>query len=214
MLIKKEQLPLLIKNLKKLYPTTNTALHYKNAFELLCAVILSAQCTDKRVNMVTPNLFAKYPDAKTMAQAKIEDIETIIKSTGFYHAKAKSLLLTSKKLTQDFKGQVPQTMAEMLSLHGVARKTANVVLSDFYGIVEGIVVDTHVKRLAYRIGFSNNDDPVHVEKDLMKLFPKEYWHWISHALIWHGRNVCGARKPDCAACIIADICRKNGLKTK
>ncbi len=214
MLIKKEQIPSLIKSLKTLYPTTKTALHYKDAFQLLCAVILSAQCTDKRVNMVTPALFAKYPDAKTMAKAQIEDIETIIKSTGFYHAKAKSLLFTAQKLTLDFNGKVPQTMQEMLMLRGVARKTANVVLSDFYGIVEGIVVDTHVKRLSYRIGLTKNEDPINVEKDLMKLFAKEHWHWISHALIWHGRNVCNARKPDCANCIIKDICRQNGLKIK
>ena len=214
MLLKKDELPILIKDLKKLYPKTKTALNYDSAFQLLCAVILSAQCTDARVNMVTPKLFAKYPDAKAMSQASLKDIETIIKSTGFYHAKAKSLSETSKALFEQYGGEVPADMQKLLKLRGVARKTANVVLQDFYGIAEGVVVDTHVKRLSYRIGLSKNSEPLKIERDLMKLLDKKYWHWISHALIWHGRGICHAHGPKCEQCPLASYCPKNGVKTK
>jgi endonuclease-3 len=212
MLLKKERLPALIKDLQSLYPATKTALHYKSAFQLLCAVILSAQCTDVRVNMVTPVLFAKFPDVKAMAGANIKEIEKIIRPTGFYHAKAKSILETSKKIISDFGGKVPSTMQELLTLRGVARKTANVVLQDFYGVSVGVVVDTHVKRLSYRIGLTKQTEPVKVEQDLMKLFDKKYWHWLSHAFIWHGRGVCHARGPKCAECKINSYCPKNGLQ--
>lgn len=215
MLLKKEKLPELLKELKKLYPKTKTALVYNNnAFQLLVAVILSAQCTDERVNKVTPVLFNKYPTPKEMAKADIKDIEAIIKSTGFYHAKAKSILETSKKLVSDFKGEVPNTMAELLTLRGVARKTANVVLGDFYGIDEGIVVDTHVKRLSFRLGLTKNTEPLKIEQDLMKMLDKKYWHWISHALIWHGRGPCDARKPECATCTLNKLCPRNGVVLK
>ena len=215
MLLKKEKLPELLKELKKLYPKTKTALIYNNsAYQLLVAVILSAQCTDERVNKVTPSLFKKYPTPKEMAKADIKDIETIIKSTGFYHAKAKSILETSKKLVSDFNCEVPQTMAELLTLRGVARKTANVVLGDFYGIDEGIVVDTHVKRLSFRLGLTKNTEPLKIEQDLMKMLDKKYWHWISHALIWHGRGPCDARKPECATCTLNKLCPKNGVILK
>ena len=212
MLLKKENLPKLIKDLQKLYPKTKTALHYQSAFQLLCAVILSAQCTDVRVNMVTPKLFAKFPSAKEMSKASLEEIESIIKSTGFYHAKAKSISETSKVLFEKYGDEVPSSMEELLKLRGVARKTANVVLQDFYGISEGVVVDTHVKRLSYRIGLTKNTEPIKIEKDLMKLLDKKYWHWISHALIWHGRGICHARGPKCEECLIAGYCPKNGLK--
>lgn len=215
MLLKKEKLPELLKELKKLYPKTKTALVYNNsAYQLLVAVILSAQCTDERVNKVTPVLFKKYPTLEKMAKADIKDIETIIKSTGFYHAKAKSILETSKKLVSDFKGEVPKTMAELLTLRGVARKTANVVLGDFYGIDEGIVVDTHVKRLSFRLGLTKNTEPLKIEQDLMKMLDTKYWHWISHALIWHGRGPCDARKPECANCTLNKLCPKNGVVLK
>ena len=215
MLLKKEKLPELTKELKKLYPKTKTALIYhNNAFQLLVAVILSAQCTDERVNKVTPALFKKYPTPEKMAKANIKDIEEIIRSTGFYHAKAKSILESSKKLVSDFNGQVPNTMTELLTLRGVARKTANVVLGDFYGIDEGIVVDTHVKRLSFRLGLTKNTEPLKIEQDLMKLFDKKYWHWISHALIWHGRGPCDARKPECATCTLNKLCPKNGVILK
>ena len=215
MLLKKEKLPELLKELKKLYPKTKTALIYNNsAYQLLVAVILSAQCTDERVNKVTPVLFKKYPTPKEMAKANVKDIETIIKSTGFYHAKAKSILETSKKLVSDFNCEVPKTMAELLTLRGVARKTANVVLGDFYGIDEGIVVDTHVKRLSFRLGLTKNTEPLKIEQDLMKMLDKKYWHWISHALIWHGRGPCDARKPECATCTLNKLCPKNGVILK
>lgn len=215
MLLKKEKLPELLKELKKLYPKTKTALVYNNsAYQLLVAVILSAQCTDERVNKVTPVLFKKYPTPEKMAASDIKDIETIIKSTGFYHAKAKSILETSKKLVSDFNCQVPKTMAELLTLRGVARKTANVVLGDFYGIDEGIVVDTHVKRLSFRLGLTKNTDPLKIEQDLMKMLDKKYWHWISHALIWHGRGPCDARKPGCENCTLNKLCPKNGVVLK
>ena len=214
MLLRKEELPKLIKDLKSLYPKTKTALNYQSAYQLLVAVILSAQCTDVRVNKVTPVLFAKFPDAKSAAAADIKEIETIIRSTGFYHAKAKSISETSKLLTQKFCGIVPKTMKELLTLRGVARKTANVVLQDFYGISEGIVVDTHVKRLAFRMGLTKNAEPVKVERDLVKLLDKKYWHWISHALIWHGRGVCRARNPKCGDCKINSYCPQNGVKQK
>lgn len=215
MLLKKEKLPELLKELKKLYPKTKTALVYNNsAYQLLVAVILSAQCTDERVNKVTPVLFKKYPTPEKMAASDIKDIETIIKSTGFYHAKAKSILETSKKLVSDFNCQVPKTMAELLTLRGVARKTANVVLGDFYGIDEGIVVDTHVKRLSFRLGLTKNTDPLKIEQDLMKMLDTKYWHWISHALIWHGRGPCDARKPECENCTLNKLCPKNGVVLK
>lgn len=212
MLLEKENLPRLIKDLKSLYPATKTALHYKNAFQLLCAVILSAQCTDKRVNTVTPVLFKKYPDAHAMASADIKDIEALIKPTGFYHAKAKSIRESAKKILKDFDSKVPDNMDDILKLRGVARKTANVVLQDFYGVSVGVVVDTHVKRLSYRIGLTKQIDPIKVEKDLMKLLNKKYWHWISHALIWHGRGICHARGPKCSDCKINSYCPKNGVK--
>ena len=214
MLLKKDELPQLIAELQKLYPKTKIALHYQSAFQLLCAVILSAQCTDIRVNMVTPKLFAKYPTAKEMSLASLEEIEAIIKSTGFYHAKAKSISETSKTLINSYNGEVPNKMEELLKLRGVARKTANVVLQDFYGISEGVVVDTHVKRLSYRIGLTRHEEPIKIERDLMKLFDKKYWHWISHALIWHGRGICHARGPKCEQCPISGLCPKNGLKNK
>lgn len=214
MLLKKDEIPVLIKDLKKLYPKTKTALHYDSAFQLLCAVILSAQCTDARVNMVTPKLFEKYPDAKALSQASLPDIEKLIKSTGFYHAKAKSLSETSKILIEQYGGEVPADMQKLLKLRGVARKTANVVLQDFYGITEGIVIDTHVKRLSYRIGLTRNTDPVKVERDLTKILDKKYWHWISHALIWHGRGICHARGPKCDQCPLSAYCPKNGLRAK
>lgn len=204
----------LIKELKKLYPKTEPALVHNNPFEMLCAVILSAQCTDARVNLVTPELFRRFGTPAKMAKAKREDIESIIKSTGFYHAKAKSLQESAKKIVSDFNGQVPQTMAELLTLQGVARKTANVVLGDCFDIVEGVVVDTHVKRLSFRLGLTKNTDPQKVEQDLMKLFPQKYWYYLSNALIYHGRRVCDARKPKCEICTLAKICPKNGIGKK
>lgn len=204
----------LIKELKKLYPKTEPALKHKNAFEMLCAVILSAQCTDARVNLVTPELFKRFGTPQKLAKAKREDIESIIKSTGFYRAKAKSLQESAKKIVADFGGKVPHTMDELLTLQGVARKTANVVLGDCFDIVEGVVVDTHVKRLSYRLGLTKNTDPKKIEQDLMKSFPQKYWYYLSNALIYHGRRVCDARKPKCELCTLFKLCPKNGVNKK
>ncbi len=198
----------LLKELKKLYPKHVIPLHHKNAWELLCAVILSAQCTDARVNLITPHLFKKYPTVYDLANAKIQDVEKIIHSAGFYHSKALSLIETSKRLCEVYDGEVPQTMDDLLTLRGVARKTANVMLGDYFKKPAGIVVDTHVKRLAFRLGLTKNTDPVKVEKDLTKIIPYKYWGWLAIALILHGRGVCSARKPLCEKCTLSAYCAK------
>lgn len=209
---KKNVLPLL-KELKKLYPKHIIPLHHQNAWQLLCAVILSAQCTDARVNQITPHLFQKYPTVYDLAQADLKEVETIIHSAGFFHSKALSLVETSKRICEVYNGEVPQTMEDLLTLRGVARKTANVMLGDYFKKPAGIVVDTHVKRLAFRLGLTQNTDPVKVEKDLTKVIPYAYWGWIAIALILHGRSICSARKPKCAACTLAKLCPKNGVKS-
>ncbi len=209
---KKDVLPLL-KALKKLYPTHLIPLHHTNAWELLCAVILSAQCTDARVNLITPHLFKKYPTVYDLAQAKLEEVEKIIHSAGFYHSKALSLIEMSKRICEVYGGQVPQTMDELLTLRGVARKTANVMLGDYFKKPAGIVVDTHVKRLAFRLGLTQNTDPVKIERDLTQIIPYEYWGWIAIALILHGRSICPARKPRCGECALSKMCPKNGVKS-
>ena len=208
---KKDVLPLL-KALKKLYPKHVIPLHHKSAWELLCAVILSAQCTDARVNTITPHLFKKYPTVQDLAQANIKDVEKIIHSAGFYHSKALSLIEMSKRLCDVYGGQVPQTMEDLLTLRGVARKTANVMLGDYFKKPAGIVVDTHVKRLAFRLGLTKNTDPVKIEKDLTKIIPYEYWGWIAIALILHGRSICPARSPQCERCTLSKFCPQKGVK--
>jgi len=190
------------------YPDAKCALDHENPFQLLCATILSAQCTDVRVNMVTPKLFARFPDAAAMAAGSPAEIEDIIRSTGFYHNKTKSLLGASTRIRDTFAGRVPDTMEELLTLPGVARKTANVVLGNAFGKNEGVVVDTHVTRLSNRIAFTKHQDPVKIERDLMKSFPREDWALLSHLLILHGRAVCVARWPRCASCVLGkDACR-------
>lgn len=211
MLIKKADLPPVLAELKKLYPEVIIPLKHKNAWELLMAVILSAQCTDARVNMITPHLFKKYPAPQKLAAAQIEEVEEIIHSAGFYHSKALSLIESSKRICQVYGGRVPQSMKELLTLRGVARKTANVILGDYFGTPEGIVVDTHVKRLSFRLGFTKQTDPVKIELDLMKLIPKDRWQWIGIALILHGRGICPARKPFCSKCPLSLWCPKNGV---
>lgn len=208
---KKDVLPLL-KALKKLYPKHVIPLHHKSAWELLCAVILSAQCTDARVNTITPHLFKKYPTVYDLANANLKDVEKIIHSAGFYHSKALSLIEMSKRICDVYGGQVPQTMEDLLTLRGVARKTANVMLGDYFKKPAGIVVDTHVKRLAYRLGLTKNTDPVKIERDLTKIIPYEYWGWLAIALILHGRSICPARKPLCAQCPLANLCPRCGVK--
>ena len=208
---KKDVLPLL-KALKKLYPKHVIPLHHQSAWELLCAVILSAQCTDARVNTITPHLFKKYPTVHDLAKARLADVEKIIHSAGFYHSKALSLIEMSKRICNVYGGEVPQTMEDLLTLRGVARKTANVMLGDYFKKPAGIVVDTHVKRLAFRLGLTQNTDPVKIEKDLTKIIPYLYWGWIAIALILHGRSVCPARKPNCAVCTLSKLCPKCGVK--
>jgi len=202
----------LLKALKKLYPKHIIPLHHKSAWELLCAVILSAQCTDARVNTITPHLFKKYPTVHDLARADIKDVEKIIHSAGFYHSKALSLIEMSKRICEVYGGEVPQTMEDLLTLRGVARKTANVMLGDYFQKPAGIVVDTHVKRLAYRLGLTKNTDPVKIEKDLTKIIPYKYWGWIAIALILHGRSVCPARKPQCDICTLRKLCPRKGVK--
>ena len=192
--------------LEREYPDARCALDHRNAFELLCATILSAQCTDARVNMVTPSLFRKYPDAHALARARPPVLEEIIRSTGFFRNKAKSLIGMAQALVADHEGEVPRTMDELHLLPGVGRKTANVILGNAYGINEGVTVDTHVGRLSRRLGLTREDDPVKVERDLMALIPRESWAVVSHLLIFHGRQVCLARRPRCEDCVLADIC--------
>ena len=201
----------LYKKLEALYPDAKCALTHRDAFELLVATILSAQCTDKRVNMVTPGLFKKYPTPQALAQAPIEDIEEAIRSTGFYRNKAKSIQGASKILSQQHNGAVPDDMDELTQLPGVARKTANVVLGNAYGKNEGVVVDTHVSRLSKRLGLSAHTDTNKIEQDLMRLFPRKNWTLLAHLLIDHGRAVCAARKPKCDQCRLASDCPKIGL---
>lgn len=209
---RKTGVPALLKALKKLYPDHIIPLHHQNAWELLCAVILSAQCTDERVNQITPALFAAYSTPQAMAKADIKDVEKLIHSAGFYHSKALSLIESSKRISEVYGGQVPQNMKDLLTLRGVARKTANVMLGDYFKKPEGIVVDTHIKRLSFRLGLTKQTDPVKVEQDLMKLIPYKYWGWFGIALILHGRQVCNARKPACSRCSLAKICPRNGVK--
>lgn len=196
--------------LKASYADATCALHHRDAYELLVATILSAQCTDERVNQVTPNLFRKYPDAAALAQADPEDLTTLIKSTGFFRNKTRSLLGMAQRVVAEHDGAVPDNMPDLLQLPGVARKTANCVLGAWFGQNEGIVVDTHVGRLALRLRLlmtaKNDKDAVRIEQDLMQLVPREDWTWLSHALIEHGRRVCTARKPRCGDCVVQAEC--------
>ena len=188
------------------YPDAHCALDFRDAFELLCATILSAQCTDKRVNMVTPPLFARYPNATALAAARQEDVEEIIKSTGFFRSKAKSLIGMASALVELHGGEVPAEMDALVRLPGVGRKTANVILGNAFGRNDGIVVDTHVTRLSNRLGFVTDTDAVKIEHALLPLFPQERWTILSHLLIDHGRQVCDARKPRCGDCVLVDVC--------
>lgn len=196
----------LLRRLAAAYPNAECALHHRNAWELLVATILSAQCTDARVNMVTPELFRKFPSPQAFAQASLPAIEVEIRSTGFYHNKAKSISGAAKKIVSEFGGKVPQTMDELLTLPGVARKTANVVLGVAFHIAAGVVVDTHVLRLSHRLGLSRSDDPKKVEEDLMRVIPQDRWIAFSHEMIHHGRQICVARKPKCIDCTLETLC--------
>lgn len=201
-----ERIHLILQRLHEAYPDAECALHHRNAFELLVATILSAQCTDERVNLVTPALFARFPTPAAMAGADREELEGLIRSTGFYRNKAKNIQTAAQRIVSVYGGEVPATMDELLTLAGVARKTANVVLGVIYGIADGIVVDTHVKRLSNRLGLTTHDAPEKIERDLQQLTPPDEWINLSHLLIFHGRQVCDARKPLCANCCLNDLC--------
>lgn len=196
----------LLERLLERYPDAHCALDFGTAFELLCATILSAQCTDKRVNMVTPALFARYPDAEALAAARQEDVEELVRTTGFFRNKAKSLIGMATALVERHGGEVPANMAALVLLPGVGRKTANVILGNAFGLNEGIVVDTHVTRLGNRLGLTSESDAVKIEQALVPLFPRDQWTMVSHLLIAHGRQICDARKPRCGDCPLADIC--------
>jgi endonuclease-3 len=202
----RERVAKLVKAWPTVYPDAHTELNFKNPLQLLIATILSAQCTDRRVNLVTPALFKKYRTAKDYANAPPAELENAIKSTGFYRSKTKSIRGATAAIVEKFGGKVPSTMEELRQLPGVGRKTANVVLGNAFGKNEGIVVDTHVVRLSKRLGLTKHTDPVKIELDLMKLVPREHWTDWSHWLIWHGRRRCYARRPDCANCEVFKLC--------
>ena len=202
----KKSIEEIIKRLKREYPKPETALSYKTPFELLVATILSAQATDVHVNKVTASLFKKYKSLKDYISASPETFQKDLSSINFYKTKAKNIQAAAKMIAEHFNSKVPWTMDELTSLPGVARKTANIILSNAYGIHEGIAVDTHVKRLAYRLGLTKHEDPVKIEKDLMMITPKNEWGTLSHLLIFHGRKICQAKKPLHEECVLSDIC--------
>ena len=208
---KSERVKALLKGLRKLYPDAHCELDYETPHELLIAVILSAQCTDVRVNKTTKTLFKRYKSLADYAGAKPEELEEIVRSCGFYRMKAKSIMESARLILEKFGGKVPDTMEGLLSLRGVARKTANVVLGEVYGKPEGVVVDTHMKRLCYRFGLTDEEDPVKVERDLEKVVPRKDWVFWSHAVIWHGRRVCKAQNPACGACLLRPNCPQRGV---
>jgi endonuclease-3 len=202
----------IIAGLRTTYPNAHCELNFSNPLELLIATILSAQCTDKRVNLVTANLFKKYRSAADFANAGVAELEQAIRTTGFFRNKAKNIKACCATLVEKYGGEVPHTMEELTALGGVGRKTANVVLGNAFGINVGVVVDTHISRLSQRLGLTKHTDPEKIEQDLMPLVPREQWTLFSHWLIWHGRRRCDARKPDCVGCEIAKLCPRVGVK--
>jgi len=202
----KDRVVKIIKILEKKYPTSRTALAFENPLQILIATILAAQCTDARVNQITPGLFKKYPTAEAFAGADRADLETEIRPTGFFRNKAKSIIGAAQKIVTDFGGHVPDTMAELITLPGVARKTANIVLSSGYGKAEGIAVDTHVRRLSGRLGLSKQRDPEKIELDLLAIVPRKHWLDFNYMLVNYGREICQARKPKCPECVIKHLC--------
>ena len=211
---KKQRALEILVRLKRLYPEAPCTLNYRTPVQLLVATILSAQCTDERVNQVTPELFRRFPDAPALANADLAELESLVRSTGFYRNKAKNIQAACRLLVTEFAGQVPKRMEQLLQLPGVARKTANVVLAHAYGIHVGVTVDTHVKRLSYRLGLTEHQDPIHVERDLMRLLPAPDWENWSIRLIYHGRAICKARNPACCSCVLADMCPKEGVGSR
>jgi endonuclease III len=202
----------ILKRLKKSYPDAKCSLNYSNAFELLIATILSAQCTDERVNLVTKTLFKKYPEPKDFLQAPERELQEDVRTTGFFRNKTRSIQGASKKLLEDFGGNVPSSMEELLTLPGVARKTANVVLGNIFQIADGVVVDTHVSRVSQRLALTKETKPEKIEQDLMKLVPRKDWIQFGHMIIMHGRYVCKAQKPDCPNCVLNDLCPSSTVK--
>jgi endonuclease III len=208
-LTKKQRALEILSRIQHLYPDATCSLDYATPVQLLVATILSAQCTDERVNKVTPGLFSKFPDAESLANADLTELEELVRSTGFYRNKAKNIQGACRMIVEDFNSVVPNKMEDLLKLPGVARKTANVVLAHAYGINAGVTVDTHVKRLSQRLGLTKNTEPVGIEKDLMKLLPQPDWENWSIRLIYHGRAVCKARSPSCDICKLVDLCDMN-----
>jgi len=207
---KKVRAKVIYRQLSKNYPNVKCELDYKNAFQLLVATVLSAQCTDKRVNQTTPALFKKYPNPQKMAKADLKDIQSLVKSTGFFRAKAKNIKGLSNKIMEEFNGMVPSNLEDLITLPGVGRKTANVVLGHAFGI-PGITVDTHFGRLSRRFGWSKQNNPVKVEFEVGELIPQKEWTNLSQRMIWHGRRVCHSRKPACGACALAKLCPSYGI---
>lgn len=201
----------IIRRLKKAYPNATTELNWNNPFELLIATVLSAQTTDKKVNEVTPKLFNKYPNAFALAKAKLTEVESIVRPLGYFRQKARTIVSIAQKLVEQFNGEVPKSMDEMLQLPGVGRKTASIVLGTAFGIQEGIAVDTHVQRVSLRLGLTQNKHPEKIEQDLMALVPRQNWSWFGHALTLHGRYVCTAKKPRCSTCVLESYCEKVGV---
>ncbi len=201
-----ERIAAILKGLDEAYPDVECALNHRSPWELLVATILSAQCTDVRVNMVTPALFKRFPTPQAMAKASLPELEALIKTTGFFRNKAKSIQGAGKKISEDFGGKVPQTLAELITVPGAARKTANVVLGVCFNKAEGVVVDTHVFRISHRLGLAKGDTPQKVEQELMKILPQDRWISFSHQIIHHGRKVCDARKPKCDQCNLEQLC--------
>jgi endonuclease III len=211
---KKQRALEILNRLKRLYPDATCSLNYSTPVQLLVATILSAQCTDERVNKVTPALFSRFPDAPSMAIADLAEIENLVRSTGFYRNKAKNIQAACRMIVTEFDGEVPNTMDKLLQLPGVARKTANVVLAHAFGINAGVTVDTHVKRLSNRLGFTEHEDPIRIEQDLIGILPQPDWENWSIRLIYHGRAICKARSPACEACELADLCPSAEQKVK
>lgn len=205
---------LVLKRLKARYPSPAAHLNAKSAWELTVATVLAAQCTDKRVNMVTPELFSRWPTPAALAEADLAELEAVVRSTGFYRNKAKNLIGAAKRVTEVFGGDVPANMKDLETLPGVARKTANVVLWGAFGINEGLAVDTHVGRISYRLGLTEHKDPVRIERDLMELFPQKDWGDVNHRMVWFGRDVCDAKKPACASCEFVEVCPRVGVRSE
>ena len=202
----------IIKKLKEMYPDATCSLDFKTPFQMLVAVCLSAQCTDERVNKTTPELFAKYPTVYDINNMDIKVLEEIIHPCGFYKNKAKNLKAASKMIVEKFNGEVPDNMEDLTSIPGVGRKSANVIMLEAFQNPQGIAVDTHAKRIANRLGFSNESDPLKIEQDLLKVIPKEYYYDVNHLLVWHGRKTCTARNPKCEVCALKDLCKEYSYK--